>query len=923
CTLIENAEVTISKSEKGTKNISPADGTKVQSFIDRSYSVSFSPDDDYEFIRWELYDINTGEEITNGTYVTLEDPAQPSTNYSVTQVPDTGIELALRPVVAKRPQFISWEPMGSGQLKDSTIQVLFNKDMDSLSIYYTEKEMDSIRDRDSSVTPLFENGRVDGEGNQLYYGYVQGGQTYFKNIMITNMKTEANITGCFNAPVFESARILSIPASKEEGHIIDNYTQVLVTIEKDFFYSEPIDDGTSKAITLSQSKIWMYQVNSETDTQPLVIASSGGNDVFTAEVADSMKLTKEESHSVSSDGSGIETLKFMEDGKLNLDFQVLEQNNGSGPSSFFSIYLKKLYGENYSALAEKEQTEQKVDIYYQNVTADEGEFKDIIDFNDENVTLDDGLYSMYFEFKDRSGNSLIYPADGKFYFAVDTKAPEMTLPIVKSEDSSTYTFECNDCIDVKSAQIVYTKGGSEMTPVTMNKDSSDNRYRGEISSIAEDTAYGIKIRYTDYAGHTSEKEVPKFLTGFTLTGSPDFTGANASHIENLFFAGDKIADYGITAKKYYSDGSSVDVSSNSTIPSRSSYNSSWDFTYTYSEGSVSKSPVLGGTYYIAKKDALTQEPVKLTDYVGTCGGGSYYKFGDFPQTISGISSYSSSPVCNGWYLGSDGYFYEKCTANPYMESGSNYTCSDGTKLAKDETYYFRVEPIRWRKLTDSYDGKSLLFAEDELTAGIPYYLNSSNRTIGSSTVYPNNYKYSTLRAFLNGKYEDDDPQERTYSGNGFLQKAFTSFAQNLIANTEVDNSARGTNPDTNMIWNNGNNQYACANTTDKIFLLSQQELTKSDYGFQVYNSPSVSDYSSGANSRTRFTTDYAKANYALQDVRDGIGGWWWMRSPRFYASTEARIVIRNGCTDNNFRCVYNSNEGGIVPALCVSASDLP
>ena len=134
----------------------------------------------------------------------------------------------------------------------------------------------------------------------------------------------------------------------------------------------------------------------------------------------------------------------------------------------------------------------------------------------------------------------------------------------------------------------------------------------------------------------------------------------------------------------------------------------------------------------------------------------------------------------------------------------------------------------------------------------------NNRTIDSKTVYPNNYKYSTIRAYLNGKYESDDTQVKTaFENKGFLQTAFTTTAQALIADTEVDNSKEttGHSEDTYAAT------YACEDTTDKIFLLSESEVINSDYGFAAYDS-----YGQG-NARIRVSTDFAKANYAFKQSK--------------------------------------------------------
>ncbi|MCR4789468.1 MAG: DUF6273 domain-containing protein [Treponemataceae bacterium] len=237
-------------------------------------------------------------------------------------------------------------------------------------------------------------------------------------------------------------------------------------------------------------------------------------------------------------------------------------------------------------------------------------------------------------------------------------------------------------------------------------------------------------------------------------------------------------------------------------------------------------------------------------------------------------------------------------------------------LASGTNYYFKVQPIEWRVLTNNYNstGKKLLLAENILTANVPYYYsNSGTRSVGTdTTVYRNNYKYSQIRAYLNGLnyYNNSNTVVTTYNENGFLQKAFTTSAQDLIETTEVDNSAASTNPDGNStLWNSGRNDYACDNTSDKIFLLSEKEVTTSTYGFAACNN------SGTGNARIRVTTDYAKANYAYQPQTNVHGGFWWLRSPYYCDSSNARIIDATG-NANAYRYVNYSN-GGVCPALCV------
>ncbi|MCR5725118.1 MAG: DUF6273 domain-containing protein [Treponema sp.] len=234
-------------------------------------------------------------------------------------------------------------------------------------------------------------------------------------------------------------------------------------------------------------------------------------------------------------------------------------------------------------------------------------------------------------------------------------------------------------------------------------------------------------------------------------------------------------------------------------------------------------------------------------------------------------------------------------------------------LERGTTYYFKVQPIEWRVLTSNYNstGKKLLLAESILTANVPYYyLNSGTRSIDDdTTVYPNNYKYSQIRAYLNGLnyYNNSNTAVTTYNEKGFLQKAFTTSAQDLIETTAVDNSAASTTDSSGAVRQA--TTYACENTSDKIFLLSEKEVTTSTYGFAAYNS------SGTFNTRIRVTTDYAKANMAYQSTTSGRGGNWRLRSPDYSYSEYVRSVRDYGDTYTR-SLVFNSYHG-VCPALCV------
>ena len=266
--------------------------------------------------------------------------------------------------------------------------------------------------------------------------------------------------------------------------------------------------------------------------------------------------------------------------------------------------------------------------------------------------------------------------------------------------------------------------------------------------------------------------------------------------------------------------------------------------------------------------------------------GNYIYFGEYPQTIkaSNVSIISTTPDTDGYYLGSDGERYAKVVADP---CNSGYKFSDNSSVTSGNTYYFKVEPIRWRILSES-DGNAFILC-DSIIANRDYHHTTSSTTIDGQTIYANNYKYSDIRAWLNDE---------------FYKTAFGDLQQALIQTTEVDNSAQSTGY--------SSNSYACENTSDKVFLPSYREVITIEYGF-------ASSWTYDDTARQMLTSDFSRATgaYMSTDWSYYGNGRWWLRSPRNDYSHYARIVNLDGLagygSDVNF-------DYGVVPALNLTLS---
>ena len=262
--------------------------------------------------------------------------------------------------------------------------------------------------------------------------------------------------------------------------------------------------------------------------------------------------------------------------------------------------------------------------------------------------------------------------------------------------------------------------------------------------------------------------------------------------------------------------------------------------------------------------------------------GSSFALGRYPQTVVEDSTLLTA-LASASDTDSDGYLeygsgeYKKVTAAPYK---SGYESASGTMtFVKGTTYYFKVEPIEWRVLSGKGKTIGLVMAEKILTNSA-YYTSRNDRSVSGSTVHANNYQYSTLRAMLNG-YDGSSYSVDNFTGKGFLDVAFTETEKAYITTTTVDNSAATTDSSTNS--------YACANTSDKIFALSYQDLLNTSYGFN-----SSTEY---VDSRAGVLTDYARATGT--DMFTGSpyygAGCWLPRSPSASGSYIVSYVKLGGC----------------------------
>ena len=323
----------------------------------------------------------------------------------------------------------------------------------------------------------------------------------------------------------------------------------------------------------------------------------------------------------------------------------------------------------------------------------------------------------------------------------------------------------------------------------------------------------------------------------------------------------------------------------------------------------------------------------------------YVLFGNYPRshkddTVT-IDTDGESHVMGNftYYKGSDGEWYAKFQTgrNSYYKyyAGPTPGAKGDAVESAGSVAWFKLEPIKWRVLTTNYNGtgKALLVPDEALPGYFDYYAESNpnhysfayvyntdystpNRTVGTApnekTIYKNNYQYSDARAWLNG-LDGSSYDMQDWTDAGFINSAFTEAGRMKIEDTEVDNSAaqcyyafvdQGT--DTKY------DRYLSENTTDKVFLLSLNEVTNPLYGFYEY----ILQY--GA--RCFIPTDLAIASNCSRDENGDyyFGCITLLRSP-----DDSDTGVRN-CSGigyaGNAESAYNDYNNYFAPAICVDLS---
>ena len=510
----------------------PAGGI-VEKKVTDVFNITFEPFTDYAFVCWKITDSITGKEIKNGEYLNIENTGLSDTKCTFTNSPAPGIKLCLNAVVAERPQIISYSPSSTDIMRDCSIQVLFDRDMDPYSIYYTDQEIADLQ-KESNITLLK---TTLNDGSSVVYGYNKDGNVVFKNISITNKKTKENLTGYYDAPTMEDG-LLTIPANRANPP--EGYSQILVTLSKGFYYSlEDTNQTNANGVELAGSKKWMYQVNNSTDTQKMKIKKgkdSNGNtiDLFIVKLGSTELKESYLSNPFEAEEDNVHirknTLKTLQpqindmffcdkntdSSKISI-YLSLEDGMGSGPKPNFNVKLQKVANADYTLNPENTSTIFEVTQDYLNVSSQEAFFDGEFDLG--NLLKVDGVYLLTVTCEDKSNN----PLKKSYLFARDTKRPvnKGVEKIVLSEYNwgsleVAFAWKKED-YDIEEIAFRYKRSnGDEGVDYDYNSPyikevllDGVEYYMRSLNNYGLTTSYTCWIEYTEYTGEVIVSDTVK------------------------------------------------------------------------------------------------------------------------------------------------------------------------------------------------------------------------------------------------------------------------------------------------------------------------------------------------------------------------------------------------------------------------------
>ncbi len=285
-------------------------------------------------------------------------------------------------------------------------------------------------------------------------------------------------------------------------------------------------------------------------------------------------------------------------------------------------------------------------------------------------------------------------------------------------------------------------------------------------------------------------------------------------------------------------------------------------------------PSTSGRTVKAKLTRITKDNSQTGTYT-ISNDGKYLYMGEYPTTLkkSNVSITSQTPDEDGYYLGSDGSRYakvEKAKVSAEMPSGIAWFSDLETLVKNDQTYYFKVEPVKWRILEN--DGDTALVHSDQIL--FTHIWDDGTYTANDIP----DYETSAVHEYLNTTVYDS---------------LFSDKEKSVILTSWVDNGKD------EIGWGLSNPPSPWADFASKLFLPSFNALGGKKIDTAAKRKLFVSDYL-----RAQGVATYEDSNY-----NKGYGYFW--------GRTKDPLVQRNfvmyAMPNSSYGAWHVKNEFGVVP----------
>lgn len=218
--------------------------------------ISFSEAGSYSFIKWIAVSKEDGSELEG---IVFDDPKSPKTNVTVNI---DSADVRIIPECSERIVVTEANPgySDAGVSRDRAITVTFSKKPSKSSFIFSESEIPADATNKKAVFDDEKN-EVPGE----FWAYTLGGQTYLKNVSITN-SDGISLAEHFLQPELDG-NILTVPVDRSNSIEIESGSSLTIVVT--------ISDGVcdDNGVTMNGEKQWRYRATEATDEKATLTLS--------------------------------------------------------------------------------------------------------------------------------------------------------------------------------------------------------------------------------------------------------------------------------------------------------------------------------------------------------------------------------------------------------------------------------------------------------------------------------------------------------------------------------------------------------------------------------------------------------------------------------------------------------------------------